>query len=170
MEAYEGPSDQWGLGAPPGRARITPLDVQSMQSGSCKLPVTACRAKRENGGLGEDPLGGTMTYEQVLRTWMFSQSGVGAVPVTAHRAKRENGDLGEPQREYNHWEAWNHVKDRAKRDQGAWGVFPQESSINRLRPQPQRRGTTYRKNTLGIFTSKLLRPSSFSCCANTRFT
>jgi hypothetical protein len=26
------------------------------------LPVTARRAKRENGGLGEDPPGSTMTY------------------------------------------------------------------------------------------------------------
>jgi hypothetical protein len=32
--------------------------------------VTARRAKRENGGLGEDPPGSTMmTYLQVLRTW-----------------------------------------------------------------------------------------------------
>jgi hypothetical protein len=51
--------------------------------------MTARRAKRENGGLGEDPPGGTMTY---LRTWMFSQ---GSLPTAARRAKRENGDLGE---------------------------------------------------------------------------
>jgi hypothetical protein len=31
-------------------------------------PVTARRAKRENGGLGEDPLGSTMTYLQALRS------------------------------------------------------------------------------------------------------
>jgi hypothetical protein len=35
--------------------------------------MTARRAKRENGGLGEDPPGSTMTYYQVLRTSMFSQ-------------------------------------------------------------------------------------------------
>ena len=59
------------------------------------LPVTARRAKRENGGLGEDPPGSTMTYLQVLRTWMLSQGSDGAWPVAAHRAKRENGGLGE---------------------------------------------------------------------------
>jgi hypothetical protein len=59
------------------------------------VPVTASRAKRENGGLGEDPPGGTMTYHHVLRTWMFSQGSYGAVPMTARRAKRENGGLGE---------------------------------------------------------------------------
>ena len=59
------------------------------------VPMTACRAERENEGLGEDPPGSTMTYQQVLRTWMFSQGSDGAVPVTARRAKRENGGLGE---------------------------------------------------------------------------
>jgi hypothetical protein len=58
------------------------------------VPVTARRAKRENGGLGEDPPGSTMTYKQVLRTWMFIQGSDGAVPGTARRAKRENGGLG----------------------------------------------------------------------------
>jgi hypothetical protein len=43
--------------------------------------VTARRAKRENGGLGEDPPGNTITYLQVLRTWMFSQGSDGALPV-----------------------------------------------------------------------------------------
>ena len=33
-----------------------------LQDSEGTLPVTACRAKRENGGLGEDPLGITMTY------------------------------------------------------------------------------------------------------------
>jgi hypothetical protein len=32
------------------------------------LPTTAGRAKRENGGLGEDPPGSPMTQQQVLRT------------------------------------------------------------------------------------------------------
>jgi hypothetical protein len=36
------------------------LDAQSGHEGG--LPVTARRAKRENGGLGEDPPGSTMTY------------------------------------------------------------------------------------------------------------
>jgi hypothetical protein len=55
------------------------------------LPVTARRAKRENGGLGEDPPGSTMTYKQVLRTWVLGQGSEGALPVRARRAKRENG-------------------------------------------------------------------------------
>jgi hypothetical protein len=59
------------------------------------VPVTARRAKRENGGLGEDPPGSTIRYKQVVRAWMFSQGNYGAVPVTARRAKRENGGLGE---------------------------------------------------------------------------
>jgi hypothetical protein len=57
--------------------------------------MTARRAKRENGGLGEDPPGRKITYQQVLRTWMFSQGSDGALPTTARRAKRENGGLGE---------------------------------------------------------------------------
>jgi hypothetical protein len=44
------------------------------------LPVTARRAKRENEGLGEDPPGSTITYLQVLRTWMFSQGRYEAMP------------------------------------------------------------------------------------------
>jgi hypothetical protein len=78
------------------------------------VPVTARRAKRENGGLGEDPPGSTMTIPQtpvsrfaqravvgradlltVPRIWMLSLDSNGAVPVTARRAKRENGGLGE---------------------------------------------------------------------------
>jgi hypothetical protein len=35
------------------------------QNSDGALPVTARRAKRENGGLGEDPPGSTMTYGQV---------------------------------------------------------------------------------------------------------
>jgi hypothetical protein len=38
-------------------------------------PAMARRAKRENGGLGEDPPGSTMTYYQVLRTRMFRGGG-----------------------------------------------------------------------------------------------
>jgi hypothetical protein len=57
--------------------------------------MAACRAKRENGGLGEDPPVSTMTHEQVLRPWVFTQGIYGAVPVTARREKRENGGLGE---------------------------------------------------------------------------
>jgi hypothetical protein len=37
-------------------------DIQSRHLWSSKLQVTARRAKRENGGLGEDPPGSTMTY------------------------------------------------------------------------------------------------------------
>ena len=44
------------------------LEIATMSS--VGIPVTARRAKRENGGLGEDPPGSTMTYWQVLRTWM----------------------------------------------------------------------------------------------------
>jgi hypothetical protein len=33
------------------------------------LPTTALRAKRENGGLGEDPPGNPMTHQQVLWTY-----------------------------------------------------------------------------------------------------
>jgi hypothetical protein len=57
--------------------------------------VTARRAKRENGGLGEDPPGSTMTRFEVRRTWKLNQCSYGAAPVTARRAKRENGGLGE---------------------------------------------------------------------------
>jgi hypothetical protein len=60
------------------------------------LPTTARRAKRENGGLGEDPPGSTVTSHQVLRTWMLSQGSDGALPMTARRAKRENGGMGDP--------------------------------------------------------------------------
>jgi hypothetical protein len=65
-------------------------------------PVTARRAKRENGGLGEDPPGSTITCQQVLRTWMLSRGSDGALPLTARRARRENGGLGEdPPRKYD---------------------------------------------------------------------
>jgi hypothetical protein len=50
------------------------------------VPVTARRAKRENGGLGEDPPGSTMTGYRVRRTCKSNQA--------ARRAKRENGTLG----------------------------------------------------------------------------
>jgi hypothetical protein len=60
------------------------------------VPVTARRAKRENGGLGEDPPGSTMTLlTGPFQTWVLSLDSDGAVPVTARRAKRENGGLGE---------------------------------------------------------------------------
>jgi hypothetical protein len=65
------------------------------QASDGALPTTARRAKRENGGLGEDPPGSTITCQQVLRTWIFSQGSDGALPVASHRAKRENGGLGE---------------------------------------------------------------------------
>jgi hypothetical protein len=42
------------------------------------LPVTGRRAKRENGGLGEDPPGSTITRQQVLRTWKFRKWKAGA--------------------------------------------------------------------------------------------
>jgi hypothetical protein len=42
--------------------------------------MTARRAKRENGGLGEDPPGSTMTYRQVLRTWMYLEGVKSSVP------------------------------------------------------------------------------------------
>jgi hypothetical protein len=57
------------------------------------VPVTARRAKRENGGLGEYPPG-----DDVLTggwTWMFSRGSYGVVQMTAPRAKQENGGLGE---------------------------------------------------------------------------
>jgi hypothetical protein len=38
-----------------------------LQGSEGALPVTARRAKRENGGLGEDPPGSTMTYQQDVR-------------------------------------------------------------------------------------------------------
>jgi hypothetical protein len=37
--------------------------------GSGALPVTARRAKRENGGLGEDPPGSTITYLRRTERW-----------------------------------------------------------------------------------------------------
>jgi hypothetical protein len=49
-----------------------PMNAMHPIGGSYQA-VTARRAKRENGGLGEDPPGSTMTYKQVLRTWMLSQ-------------------------------------------------------------------------------------------------
>jgi hypothetical protein len=49
---------------------------------------------RKLGSGGGSP-GSKMTYQQVVRTWMFSQGSDGAVPVTARRAMRENGGLGE---------------------------------------------------------------------------
>jgi hypothetical protein len=133
--------ENWGLGKDPLGSTITYLQVlrtwmfsqlfrqkygvirlvsehqiNQLQSSDGALPTTARRAKRENGGLGEDPPGSTITYRQVLRTWMFSQlfrkkngvirlvsehqinqlhSSDGALPTTARRAKRENGGLGE---------------------------------------------------------------------------
>jgi hypothetical protein len=56
--------------------------------------MVARRENRENGGLGEDPPGSTMTYQQVLRTWMFIQNSDGALSLAARLAKRENGGLG----------------------------------------------------------------------------
>jgi hypothetical protein len=50
--------------------------------------MAARRAKRENGGLGEDPPGSTITYQQVLRTWIFSQGSDGALPVAAERSEK----------------------------------------------------------------------------------
>jgi hypothetical protein len=50
------------------------------------VPTTARRAKRENGGLGEDPPGSTMTRSPRKED----------APVTARRAKRENGSGGDP--------------------------------------------------------------------------
>ena len=39
-----------------------PKRLDQLRSSDQALPVTASRAKRENGGLGEDPPGRTMTY------------------------------------------------------------------------------------------------------------
>jgi hypothetical protein len=60
------------------------------------LPVTVRRAKRETGGLGEDPPGSNdhLVTNGSFRTWMLSEGSEGALPVTARRAKRENGGLG----------------------------------------------------------------------------
>jgi hypothetical protein len=54
--------------------------------------VTARRAKRENGGLGEDPPGSTMTGRTDPKHLLVHDL---AVPVTGRRAKRENGGPGE---------------------------------------------------------------------------
>ena len=64
------------------------------------LPVTARRAKRENGGLGEDPPGSTINLlagpSDVSNPLIDEiRSSDQALPVTARRAKRENGGLGE---------------------------------------------------------------------------
>ena len=42
--------------------------INQLHSSDGGLPTTAPRAKRENGGLGEDPPGIQMTHQQVLRT------------------------------------------------------------------------------------------------------
>jgi hypothetical protein len=103
--------------------------------------VPARRAKLENGGLGEDPPGNTMTYYRVLTTWMVSQGSEGTFPVTARRAKRENGGLGEDPpgstMTYNQvLRTWmvKAVKElsqcqRAERSEktGVWGRIPQET-------------------------------------------
>jgi hypothetical protein len=52
---YEGPSE-----ANPGGLGV--LTWMFGQGSDGAVPVTARRAKRENGGLGEDPPGSTMTY------------------------------------------------------------------------------------------------------------
>jgi hypothetical protein len=57
--------------------------------------VTVRRAKREKGGLGEDPPRNTMTLLTGPSDLEVNQGSYGAVPVTARRAKRENGGLGE---------------------------------------------------------------------------
>jgi hypothetical protein len=58
------------------------------------VPVTARRAKRDNGGLGEDPPGNTMSL-LTGRSDLDAQWGSeGDLPVTARRAKRENGGSG----------------------------------------------------------------------------
>jgi hypothetical protein len=46
---------------PPGAGPRT-CEPSYVNSGIWGFPVTAHRAKRENGGLGEDPPGSTMTY------------------------------------------------------------------------------------------------------------
>jgi hypothetical protein len=57
--------------------------------------VTAGRAKRENGGLGEDPPRSTMDLLSGPSD-LDAQWGSGrGLPMTARRAKRENGGLGE---------------------------------------------------------------------------
>jgi hypothetical protein len=58
-------------------------------------PVTASRAKRENGGLGEDPPGSDDDSLTGPSDLLANQGSYGAVPVTVRRAKRENGGLGE---------------------------------------------------------------------------
>jgi hypothetical protein len=52
------------------------LDVQIRQFWSCTGDSAPSEAR--NGGLGEDPPGSTMTYQQVLRTCTFSQDSYGA--------------------------------------------------------------------------------------------
>jgi hypothetical protein len=64
------------------------------------LLATAGRAKRENGGLGEDPPGWPMTHTSrslghVQTPIDQLHSSDGALLATAGRAKRENGGLGE---------------------------------------------------------------------------
>jgi hypothetical protein len=45
-----------------GRSDLSNRLIDELRSSDQALEVTARRAKRENGGLGEDPPGSTMTY------------------------------------------------------------------------------------------------------------
>jgi hypothetical protein len=53
---------------------LTGPSEQDVQGSLGAAPVTARRAKRENGGLREDPSGCTITYLQVFRTWPSDES------------------------------------------------------------------------------------------------
>jgi hypothetical protein len=103
------PSYAFFLGASPQTPR------SSLRSGPRMIvfPVTARRAKRENGGLGEDPPGGTMTYWQVLWTWKMQPVKYEGMKA---RAKRARGV----------W-ASSSTSDSAPseaRQRGIWGGFP----------------------------------------------
>jgi hypothetical protein len=63
--------------------------------------VTTGRAKRENGGLGEDPPGSTITYLQVVRTWLFSQGSDGAYRDSGPSEARKRGSGGGSPRKYD---------------------------------------------------------------------
>ena len=74
---------------PPPESTMTRLQVLGTwmfsQGSDEALPVTAGRAKRENGGLGEDPPGSTITHLQVRAVH---------TDVVKVRAKQATGVLG----------------------------------------------------------------------------